>query len=455
MTHIVVLTPAVRTTRFDEIAVYNQALPASAFAGQMANQFITYLSDPQETAGWEEVYGPDYPLTAGQLPVMRNGLVQVRYLPAEGSYVVSVYIPGLGYVEQGRVTVWHQDAGGALNHVGTVDPQVISWTPERAVVRNTTRQLVAGAEPYRMDCYVTLQRGWLGPRFELYPNPRLGAKLGAEIRYTPQRSSAMVLARSINALSGGSPSWAVQNWLTYTGVHEPHVALLGGQVPVYASVVQAGTRIHTYRDTVAYGTARDAFAHGVVAGTAQAGYVSMHLGFPRITFGVGEAEAHRNPASGTATVQADAAASGGQAVQETVVAAPANHTLYVPNSRYAMPRGVYAVYGRARVIDAGATGNLLVGFWSVGAGTGATVAATFNSQAYTWVYLGELTNSWDDSYTYANMWRVAGTGNTRVDQVVLLPLEQRTGDVPGYDGARDFGASHLYDSRAVPELVSR
>lgn len=80
--------------------------------------------DPQVTSGWEEVYGPDWPLT-GNL-VVRNGTVSVG--PADMPFTV------------------HSQA-------------VVEWTLDRAVVAyyGTGRR-----------AYVTLQRGWGGAQREIY-----------------------------------------------------------------------------------------------------------------------------------------------------------------------------------------------------------------------------------------------------------------------------------------------
>lgn len=104
---------------------------------------------------WEQIHGPGQPLVAG-VPLLENGLCRVRWEPTRGVLVVD---DGTS-VEAGRVAVFA--SGGYATVLKGAD--VVECTPERTVVRLG----LATSGVTRGDCYVSLQRGWRGPRVECY-----------------------------------------------------------------------------------------------------------------------------------------------------------------------------------------------------------------------------------------------------------------------------------------------
>lgn len=111
--------------------------------------------DPQDTAtgyGWEEVYGPDYPLTVGDVPVVANGRCRVRWTSG-GSFTVESSSGG-AYGGGGSVGT----GGSALSGA-----RVVEWTPDHAII---ACDFTGG--PGRVTTYITLRRGWAGPLVESY-----------------------------------------------------------------------------------------------------------------------------------------------------------------------------------------------------------------------------------------------------------------------------------------------
>lgn len=466
MTRIVVLSSAAPGSVFDEAAIFNRQLSPVSMAALWAAVASGVSTDPQAELGWEEIYGSDQPLTAADVPVITNGITRVRYQVANGSYAVDLYAPGLGWVEQGRVTVWTDDNGTLIAHSVVLKADIMEWTPERAVIRTSTLA-VSGANNYRLETYITLQRGWTAPRFECYPSPNAaGAALGAHIRWSAAGTIDPYMLIAGNAAhplyqSDVGVSWPSLTPDDFTAANsQPWVALLGGDHTVGIAVVRAAIRIRRYDDTAAYGAAHKAVAVCADYGTAQAGYVSARLGFSQES-PVLDGEAYV-VAGGTRTVVADAGAADGQAVNDTQTTAAAN-TIATPAGLLAwMKPGKYAMWAQVHVTTNGDTGSVEGGFFaSPAAGSGYGSVATFTSTTFVWVYLGESTLT-DPAAAVFNLavWRSAGVGTTgmRVDRIMLVPMEQRQsslGKTPSYDGVRDLAASNLYDARAVPTTLAR
>lgn len=119
----------------------------------------TYTSsgdaDPQASTtgyGWEEVYGPDYPLTVGDAPVVANGRCRVRWTSG-ATFAVEAAAGGV-YTGGGTFTA------GATTLVGA---RVAEWSPDHAVL---ACDFTGG--PGRVTTYITLRRGWAGPLVESY-----------------------------------------------------------------------------------------------------------------------------------------------------------------------------------------------------------------------------------------------------------------------------------------------
>lgn len=421
------------------------------------------MTDPQDAWGWEELYGPDQrePMTT-DIPVLENGLCRVRWIDAAKSLAVDSFDAARGsWLERGRVTVWRdypaqtlqQYGGTGMGTFNGIRSDIAEWTPECAVVRvSFDHRFASDGARNRVEVYITLGRGWTGPRIEAYgswsSHYSATLKPGVEIRWSPFDAGAAFYLIN-NFLISSTDGWLQPNGGDFTGI-EPWVALqptaAGQPMVVLAALQSVVRRGNRYDDTAAYGSTRKAVAFTARYGEAAAGYVSA-------TFGVGtaavsnEAESFRNTGSATTSQQPDAAASGGQAVEESQ-AAETNRTLHTLGST--VPFGKVAVFARARVLNAGATATLVAR-----ATGGQSTFSTTTSTTFAWIYLGELTKTSSSDDFWVNAYRSAGTGNIRIDQVVYLPLERRVVGNEGYDGARDFAQANLYDARSVPELIER
>jgi hypothetical protein len=112
-------------------------------------------ADPQDTAngyGWEEVYGPDYPLTVGDVPVIANGRCRVRWTGG-GAFTVETSSGGA------------YGSGGAVGSGGSTlrGARVVEWTPDHGIIACDF-----SGGPGRVTTYITLRRGWAGPLVESY-----------------------------------------------------------------------------------------------------------------------------------------------------------------------------------------------------------------------------------------------------------------------------------------------
>lgn len=231
----------------------------------------TYGGGPEST--WEEVYGPDYPLTAGDVPILENGVCRVQYEIAAAAFSLHLH-DGEDYVEAGRFSFWHNsDDQYTLLH-----PFVKEWTPERAVVGGAFRPPDSTA---RCEVYLTLQRGWAGPRVEIYAagiDPPDAAKEDVALRLAPALLGLSTLGRSsgtstlTNGTSYGDFS-TLEPWAYVLGP-DPNLAL-------HLAVLQEGAAIDGRDDSAMYGAVR----HGLsLASPAGDGYLSATLGVgPRAT----------------------------------------------------------------------------------------------------------------------------------------------------------------------------
>lgn len=178
-------------------------------AGDMHTAIVRIYDTHGSTveSDWGPVYGPDQPLYG--VPVLDNAVCRVVANIAVGQFDVQSWTG----------SAWQTDAtlsqpGGATGF----RLRVVEWTTERAVICMTST-LSAGV---RGQLYLTLQRGWSGPRAELYATNSAGnatANLDVYARSTGdgtyQRSSG-----AAGALVGGVSIG------TFAGL-EPWVALLG------------------------------------------------------------------------------------------------------------------------------------------------------------------------------------------------------------------------------------
>lgn len=156
---------------------------------------------------WEPAYGPDQPLAG--TPLLHNGVCRAIPDVAAGTIDVQSWSGAAWTLD---ATIAHP--AGATSFAC----RVLEWTADRAVLLMNS-SLSAGV---RGELYLTLQRGWTGPRAELYARDAAGAATATLNVYaktsgagTWQRSSAGPTAISAGVSVG-----------TFAAI-EPWVALLG------------------------------------------------------------------------------------------------------------------------------------------------------------------------------------------------------------------------------------
>lgn len=216
---------------------------------------------------FEEVYGPDYPLTPDDVPVLENGICRVRYEQVKAAFSLHLWVAG-DYVEVGRFAFWRTET---IDQYSTLlRPFVAEWTPDRAVIGAAFR---AGEDTsYRCDAYLTLQRGWRGPRVELYPTRAAPAKPGVFMRLAPATSGATELGRSSGTVAtiasgtGYGDFTAIEPWAYLLGA-APNLAL-------HLAVLQEEAALTGRNDTGMYGAAKSGVS---IASPAGAGYLSATL----------------------------------------------------------------------------------------------------------------------------------------------------------------------------------
>lgn len=440
------LAPASKRSLLQSVATFDRVLSGAEMLAVAAATQNPLDADPEQT-GWEEVYGPDQAQPAARL-IIANGHTRVRFNPATAAFAVDAFVEERGgWMEEGRVTVLHDDAGAIRQHAQLVSSQVQEWTPDRGVLRFTLTVpvTVAGRTgSSRMDVYVTLQRGWTGPRFEAYASTWVpGAKYGVRIRWTPRLPPAGLAVGTIAVPTFAIYPGAWAHEFNFTSpVAQGWGAYLGNR-PQYLAVMRQATKLRNLIDSIAYGgTDRPSTDVAADHGTAVAGYASLHMGFgPRTpSFLASDIRAM----GGTATELGDA--THGTAVQDTQTTEGA--TLLRPLAAWSRP-GEYRAWVIARVTDTGATGSLRALF--AGGAGGQTAIATVTSTAWTLVPLGTFARPEEVTSFQVRAWRSGGTGAVQLARVFLLPTRQAV----ALDGANDFVELTRFDARSVPELVAR
>lgn len=449
--------------------------------GERAKSASIKWSNP-ETWGWEQVLGPDQPLSVNDVPVIENGLCRLRWVHDQSALAVDSYVEGHGYQEQGRVTVWRDWSSVRTQYVADgfatdLNAQVLEWTQDCAVVKFTLG--FAGTTADRVEVYLTLRAGDVGPRVEAYAsNPVLA--VGAAIRWSVNPGSALSLggggADLVTLLQSGTVGGMSHSdalaWgslaVTPTPTAEPWMLLMRHDTPgdpttgkVGASRLKSTVFLPTHQgytfrgfaDAVPYGAAYGSVLGLSVDGgaTTPIGYAGLQLGFVDGAL-VLDATAWRNT-SGTNSVQADGAAFGGTALQETQTV-PNNETVSISAAELAalgVKPGRYRIRVRWRAVGAADTASMVVGFLG-GASTSDTV--TLTSTTYTEILTAEVVLDTVAGCTFAvYLWRSAGSAspNTRIDRIVLEPLDRTL----SLDGPRDLARAALADTRVLNELVAR
>jgi hypothetical protein len=411
-------------------------------------------------------------------PVLDNGLIRVRYDASAGNkpgFRVDAW-NGSAYVEQGKITVARVgDVTGVCDtwvSAGLHASPTTPCTPERATILVV---LANSADAYsRERVFITLQRGWLGAKFEVYPAvkadgethadatlrwqpaPNAGAadvvdsefKSDTQTLPTPQGTGVIGVSpvggtgAGLNVAPLGASSFAgSENFqtllreLTVVGTVSPFQTQL--------AVLQAANAVGSaYHRSTAYGTT---VATMEVQSQNGAGWVAAHLSFtPTVSDQVLQASTFRN-SSGTTSQFADANAYNGQCVKDTQAALTNATCQKVAN----WISGKYRVFTRARV-DSGATGS-----FALGTGTSTTYTVTTTSTSYGWLDLGDVTCAASPTLSY-DSWRSAGaSGAVYTDRLVAFLIEDRTRSTAIFSGCRDRGQAALMDSQTLGALVSR
>lgn len=118
--------------------------------------------------GWDEIYGPVYTPTAGDVPVIQND--RTRLLFISGSEFQVQTSTGSAFANDGTLD---------LGFDSIVKVSVVEWRPYRAVLR---LNMVSGAG--RGVAFLILQKGWAGPQAEVYAQNESGASFEASITYS-------------------------------------------------------------------------------------------------------------------------------------------------------------------------------------------------------------------------------------------------------------------------------
>ncbi len=438
--------------------------PGAGWTATRGNSASYQPDDNQAVYGYEEIYGPDQPLTASDAPLLQNGHCRVRFVSA-GVLAVDVAQVGGGWGEQGRVTVWDSLSADAYTQHTYAIPgnngalaTVMEYTPERAVLRFST--LESSAVPqYRIDTYVTLQRGWSAPRFEAYINP--SSPNGCRLMFTPNYLASMyvgtggggpAIGPSDDALTapGESPNVGTFAAMTEPWFYvQPTVAGPGVLGAAIVSILSAA-HVSAHNGNEAYGGAnRESYGVAARYNEVQAsglyGYASMRLGFNKP--GPGSVLVASMYLNGSVAV----VDSGSTNPQVAKVAVANGGVVVTTGAATDGPLGTYGFWARMRA-DAGTTYAVSGGFNNTG-GVGATVVG---NAAYAWFYMGQTVHAVVNEGIFINTGaRTVGTGALYIDRVVCVPTERRQAASLTFDGARDLGASSLLDSRAIPHLQGR
>lgn len=409
---------------------------------------ITAPSTGPDTA-WEEVYGPDWEstgwLAATDTPVLDNSLCRVRFDATNTDGFAIDRWSGSAWVEQGKMLVYREgDSSGYCDTLVSAD--VVEWSPHRAVVHAVMRR---AADVYsREDVYLTLQRGWTGPRVEMYPARKsTGSPSGAYLALfsaaaavndsaAKQDASSAAIAATAGSGSTVMPS-ALVGAATFTGENWVSLLRQGQSFAIVLAALQAGAGGWADNTAVAYGSSRN----GVGIEHTTAGYVSAQVGMPALLADQ-QLEAESMTLGSGTSATADGGASGGTAATSTRTA----DAIHV--SKATWPGGQLAKYRVfARVKTSASTLNI---YAKTGATTGAT--KTTSSTSYVWLDLGDIVAN--DSTLEIHCWASAAA-TVSVDRIEAHKVEDRTAASPVYDGARDLGQEVLYDSRSPQTIVAR
>ena len=194
----------------------------------MLKAIVTVLDDhgTATESVWEAVYGPDQPLTG--TPLLDNAVCRAIPNTSTGHIEVQSWT-GAAWVT--NATILHPSGASGFAC------RVHEWTTERAVLRITSL-LSAGV---RGDMYVTLQRGWTGPRTELYARNAAGsatASVSVVVKSTGNATYQKDGMGSPGAITAGT------SYGNFTGGAAPFVSLVGPGTDLGLSLAVQQTTIN-------------------------------------------------------------------------------------------------------------------------------------------------------------------------------------------------------------------
>ena len=420
-----------------------------------------YAAEVARYASPDEVMGPDQPVSQVDVPSLENGRCRVRFDTTGGTTplgTASINIgfsvdtwAGTGWLEAGKIVFTR----GFVRLCTLVSSQVVEVTPERAVVKAV---LAVGSLDVasREEVYLTLERGWAGPRVEWYasplagggaPTPALGwAHANADVTDAMMKIGAGGAAMASTA-PGGSPI-GTNNLGNLDGEGLVTTHRLGfNAVHPQMAVCQTGVACSVGSDVDAFGNSAYGAAVSLTTLVVTDTYLGVRYGFqPLLTDLLMDAESMTLGAGTTNT--AVAGSNGGNAARGTRTSDANAHVTRAnwPGGRM----GRYRIF--ARVKTSASTLNLYAKTTGTGGTTGATKTTT--STSYIWLDLGEVQVGVTTSTLEIHAWASAAA-TFDVDMVQAYKMEDRTAAPASFDGARDLAASELLTRTVTPELVAR
>ena len=200
-------TSVTPVTGLSDLAVvsFEQAAAARLLGDVVVYDRRAEVGTPPTTgphASWEEVHGRDWPWT-GRV-VIDNYTARLHL---DGSGVIACeYWSGAAFTEYAAVVLKARISSTDYALDTVLSTTVHEWTPERGVVHlRMSNGATAGTT---CDVYLTMQRGWLGPRFEVYPASGQVAKVSIDPTGTigantvPTTFTASVNSGAITATHG-------------------------------------------------------------------------------------------------------------------------------------------------------------------------------------------------------------------------------------------------------------
>jgi len=415
---------------------------------------------------WVEIYGPDYPYTAGDVPVLDNGICRVSWDTSNGTND-GLLIESAGwstsFIKMTKVLIQGY-VGSTLNTFNTLaSAKVEEWTPERAVVSCVLTSATTNTLP-RITVYVTLQRGWSGPRIELY-TPTVPNLTGyPAMTFVPYNSATQTSLVKVDgsdvgniASTAASVAWPTATFgaSTFTGENWLSFVQAGVPAATNVAVIQAAMTASTLTDSTAWGSSRNAFS---LTSSTSLNYTSAHVGyqFRPSAYYAQEAES-MTAASGTTSPVTDAAASNGNTTTTTRTSAAAHVTsaTWPASGDY----GSYRVF--ARVKTSASTASIYVtNGHGQGQLNGTNRTATTTSTSYVWLDLGVITQGNGSTLSiYAWATPAATVSVDRIETFPLMDVDSAyatAGAVQSnYSGARDLASYALLDVRQTPNVVAR